>query len=147
MSVDLDEELRGVLREHYSATDPVPARMRAAAVAAFAWRDVERDLAELSMDSLLVAAPIRSQGGPRLLRFAAGATSIDVEVDGTGPTRQIVGQAIPPATGEIRLRAAGQTTRTDDLGRFYFAAVPTGPFSLTWVPDVGAGCNTAWIDI
>lgn len=147
MNRDPEEDLRGVLREYYTATDPVPARMRAAALAAFAWRDVDHDLAELSTDSLLVAAPIRSQGGPRLLTFTVGEVGIEIEVDGTGPTRQIVGQVIPPAVGAVRLRAAAQTTRADDLGRFFFFAVPAGRFSLTWVPDVGSGCNTAWIDI
>lgn len=147
MSGDSDEDVRGVLRDYYEAVDPVPARMREVALAAFAWRDVEHELAELSLDSLLVSAPIRSQSGPRLLTFAAGGVNIEIEVDGTGSARQIVGQVIPPAAGEMRLRTVAQTTRTDDLGRFFLAEVPAGPFSLTWVPDVGTGCNTAWIDI
>ncbi|MGQ0467682.1 MAG: hypothetical protein ACT4QG_20485 [Sporichthyaceae bacterium] len=143
----MNADLRAVLREYYVATDPVPARMREAAVAVFAWRDVEHDLAELSMDSLLVAAPVRNRGGPRLVTFLAGDTSIEIEVDGTGPTRQIVGQVVPPATGEVRVRNANHVERADDLGRFFFADVPAGTFSLSWAPDLGTGCNTAWIEI
>jgi hypothetical protein len=143
-----DEDLRVVLAHHYAATDPVPDVVRAAAYGAFAWRDLDRDLAEIAADSLLVDAAVRSRGGPRLLTFTSRTHTIDVEVNETGRTRSVVGQVLPATTGELRVRGSDRpATRPDDLGRFFLDDLPAGRFSLTWQPVDGPPCNTAWIDI
>lgn len=142
-----DEDLRGLLREHYLRTDPAPERVHHAARGAFAWRDVENELAELAADSLLVDAPVRSRTGPRLLSFACGPVAIEMEVNETGRTRQVVGQVLPPTAGELQVRGPQHGVRPDELGRFFLDDLPAGPFSLTWRPSEGPCCNTAWIDI
>ena len=148
MSANEDEGLRVVLAHHFAATDPVPDAVRAAARGAFAWRDVDRELAGIAADSLLVDAAVRSHGGPRLLSFTTTAHTIDIEVNETGRTRQVVGQVIPAADGEIWVRGSDHPpVRPDDLGRFFLVDLPPGPFSLSWSPTHGPPGNTAWIDI
>lgn len=142
-----DEQVREVLRQFHLRTDPVPASCRAAARGVFAWRDAASELAELLTDSLLSGASVRSQGGPRLLTFATGAHTIEIEVNGTGRTRQVIGQVTPASPGELRPRGTDQRARPDELGRFFFADLPAGRFSLTWRPDDAPVYNTAWIDI
>lgn len=146
---DPDDDLRAVLRDFYLRTDPIPAGARAMAHGAFAWRDVDRELAEILADSLLVDAAVRSHGGPRLITFTTATHTIEIEVNETGRTRQIVGQLIPAEPGELEVRTAPQrpAVRPDELGRFFLADLSAGPFSLSWCPTEGQGVNTAWIDI
>ncbi|MGQ0843582.1 MAG: hypothetical protein ACT4QF_05565 [Sporichthyaceae bacterium] len=142
-----EEALRELLREHFDGVDPAPDRMRTAALAAFAWRDVDRELADVRADSLLTDAPIRSRGGPRLVTFAAGAHTIEIEVDTTGRTRRVVGQVVPAAQGSLRPRSGGRAVQPDALGRFLLTDLVPGPFGLVWEPATGGAYNTAWIDI
>jgi hypothetical protein len=152
MSADEDvpreEVLRDLLRTHYDRTDPVPDRMHAAALGAFAWREVDRELAELSADSLLTDAAVRSQGGPRLVTFAAGVHVVEMEVEHAGRHRRVVGQVVPAVEGAVRVRTGDlPPVAVDALGRFLLTEVPPGPFSLAWEPASGRAYNTAWIDI
>lgn len=143
-----DADLRVVLAHHYAATDPVPDAVRAAARGAFAWRDVDRELAEIATDSLLTDAAVRSQGGPRLISFTTSSHTIDIEVNETGRTRQVVGQVIPAIDGDIWVRDGDHPpVHPDPLGRFFLQDLPPGPFSLSWRPAHGPPGNTAWIDI
>jgi hypothetical protein len=124
--------LRGVLEE----IDPVPGPLVEAAQAAFTWRTVDAELAELTADSVLDGAAVRAFDAPRLLTFTAGAVSLVVEVAASGVVgdiaRRLIGQIVGlrPAEVEVRHADGSLTVPTDDYGRFRAAPVPAGPISL-----------------
>jgi hypothetical protein len=133
---DFDEaqlaEVEGLLREAAEVCDPVPSGLREAALAAFALHDLDARLAELTFDSLLDAAPVRSGGdAPRMLTFAAGDLTVDVEVGEDG----LLGQLLPPqeAAVEVLTRPVPEATArcaADGTGGFSCAVDVTGPFAL-----------------
>lgn len=125
------EELRTVLRQ----VDPVPARVREAAKASFAWRTVDAELAELAFDSLVdqhQLATVRAAGEPRLLTFTAPGLTVEVEVAASGGRRRLIGQLVPPGAAQVKVRHPGGavTVDADELGRFTVAEVEPGPVRL-----------------
>ncbi|WP_151770582.1 hypothetical protein [Streptomyces abyssomicinicus] len=125
-------EVEGLLREAALVCDPVPSALRDAALAAFALHDLDARLAELTFDSLVDAAPVRSAvEAPRMLTFAAGDLTVDVEVGEDG----LLGQLLPPqkAGVEVLTRPAPEATAScaaDATGGFSCAVDVTGPFAL-----------------
>ena len=150
---DPDDELEAELRRLAAAWDPVPAELRQAAVDAFSWRDIDAEIAELVYDSLLgfdEASLVRGPAGQRLVSFAVGGMTIDVEVTSTGTGRTVMGQIVPPqrATVDIRHPRDMVTVEADDLGRFRSGPLPPGPASLRLHPPPGAAgpdIVTEWI--
>jgi hypothetical protein len=148
---DLEDELRRIL----TRIDPVPPGLVETGVGAFAWRTIDADLAELVFDSLTdqdEAALVRGGQQGRLLSFRAGPLTIEVEVTGTGPSRQLMGQLMPPQRGGMDVRHAGSTTtvEADELGRFSAGPLPAGPVSLRYRPRSVPGqpaIVTEWISI
>nr|WP_223179521.1 hypothetical protein [Streptomyces griseicoloratus] len=122
----LEEELR----QAAAILDPVPAGLRQIAVEAYALRDVDARIAELTFDSLVDAIPVRGETDPpRMLTFRAGEVTVDVEVTAEG----LIGQLLPPGPARIDVlsgpRAHARLT-ADDMGRFTGDAPPAGPFAL-----------------
>jgi hypothetical protein len=148
-----DDELEAELRALAADREPVPAELLRAAVDAFAWRDIDAELAELSYDSLAdadEAALVRGSPGQRLVSFAAGELTIDVEVAGTGPGRTVMGQIAPPQRATVDIRYPGDTVtvEADELGRFRSGPLPPGPASLRLRPPPGGdgpAIVTDWI--
>jgi hypothetical protein len=148
---ELEQELRGLAAD----TEPVPGELLRAAVDAFAWRDIDAELAELTYDSLVdadEASLVRGSPGQRLVSFAVGGITIDVEVTGTGPGRTVMGQIAPPqrATVEIRYRQDTVTVEADELGRFRSGPLRPGPASLRLRPlpgGSGPAIVTDWISL
>src|SRR5262249_18141563 len=94
-------------------------------------------------DSLLDfdgASVVRGPAGQRLVSFAVGGMTIDVEVTSTGTGRTVMGQIVPPqrATVDIRHPRDMVTVEADDLGRFRSGPLPPGPASLRLHPPPGA---------
>lgn len=125
--VDLLEE---ELRRAATILDPVPAELRQLAVEAFALRDLDARIAELTFDSVVDAIPVRGAGDvPRMLTFRAGEVTVDVEVTGHG----LMGQVLPPRQALIEVLNGPRTAAplvADDMGRFTGDAPPVGPFAL-----------------
>jgi hypothetical protein len=149
-----DDELEAELRRLAAGREPVPAELVQAAVDAFGWRNIDAELAELVYDSLLdtdEASLVRGPPGQRLVSFAVGGITIDVEVSSAGPGRSVMGQIAPPqrATVDIRYRQETVTVETDDLGRFRSGPLPPGPASLRLRPPSGGGpaIVTDWISL
>jgi hypothetical protein len=148
-----DDELEAELRRLAADREPVPAELLQAAVAAFSWRDIDAELAELVYDSLLdtdEASLVRGSAAERLVSFAAGGLTIDVEVTSSGRGRTVLGQIAPPqrATVDIRHPRDTVTVEADELGRFRSGPLPPGPASLRLRPPPGAGWPhvvTDWI--
>ena len=148
-----DDELEDELRRLAAGREPVPAELLQAAVEAFGWRDIDAALAELVFDSLVdsdEASLVRGPPGQRLVSFAAGGMTIDVEVTSAGAERAVMGQIAPPqrATVEIRHRREVVTVEADELGRFFSGPLPAGPARLRLRPPpggTGPAIVTDWI--
>jgi hypothetical protein len=120
---DLLEELRTAVRQ---AGSPTPA-MIAAGQAALSWATVDAELAALTHDSLLEeAVGVRGASSEtRDLVFEGTEMSVELEQD----PDCLIGQLVPPATGEvILLNPGGELDRTDvdEFGRFRFDRPATG---------------------
>lgn len=138
------------LRSVIDRADPVPAAIIEAARAAYTWRTIDAELAELTADSAMAAAGVRSSSAPRLLTFEGAGVEVEVEVAQTGATRRLSGQLVPVGPAQITVRWSGgsQGTTADDLGRFAVERIPAGSVSLAIV-RVGADqpVVTSWISI
>lgn len=132
-----DDALLATLRDVAGRADPPPAQVVDAARAAFAWRTVDAELAELSYDSTADDKELAGLRGPgtatgRLLSFASGDMTVEIEVSAAGGTARLVGQLLPgqPARVEARYPGGTVTTEADELGRFAVEDLPAGPLSL-----------------
>ena len=128
---ELEEELRRVAARF----EPVPPVLLQAALDAYSWRTADAELAELVFDSLVdrdEAALVRGGDDGRMLSFHVGGLSIEVEVSGTGASRRLIGQLVPPQQAVVDIRYGGDvaTLETDELGRFSSGTLRAGPVSL-----------------
>jgi hypothetical protein len=150
-----DDQLEAELRRLAADKEPVPAELVQAALDAFGWRDIDAELAELVYDSLVdadEASQVRGSPGQRLVSFAVGGVTIDVEVTSAGPGRAVMGQIAPPqrAVVDIRGRRETVTVEADELGRFQSGSIPPGPASLRLRPPPGGDgppIVTDWISL
>jgi hypothetical protein len=147
-----DDELEEELRRLAARVDPVPPELLHGAAGAFAWRDIDAELAELVFDSLIdsdEATLVRGSPDRRLVSFAAGGLTIDVEVTAAGPARTVMGQIVPPRRGQVELRRPGETisVEADELGRFRSGPLSPGPLSLRLRTDEGAPVVTDWLSL
>jgi hypothetical protein len=89
-----DDRLLAELREAVAEADQVTDRQREAARAAFTWRTVDAELAELLHDSALESTAVRgADDAARTLSFVSGPITLEVEIDGDTVMGQVVGAA------------------------------------------------------
>ena len=105
--MDKDATTEAELRAIFGHLDPVPQLLEDAARAAFTWRTVDAELAELMRDSAEAASEeeagvlVRGRHGPRQLSFESPQLGIELEVTETGPReRRLAGQLLPPEGGD-----------------------------------------------
>jgi hypothetical protein len=150
-----EDPLLTALRSVVSDADPVPASVVEAARAAYVWRTIDAELAELTADSAMSTAAmstagVRSSSAPRLLTFEGAGVEVEVEVAQTGSTRRLSGQLVPVGPARVTVRWSGGTQEVvaDDLGRFAVERVPAGSVSLAVVrPGAEHPIVTSWISI
>ena len=150
-----DEAVFAELHDLIARTDPVPERLDEAARAAFTWRTIDAELAELMQDSAEVdeeALALRGPAtGPRLLSFESPRLAIEAEVTVLGPReRRLAGQVVPPVAASLTLEQGGVrlSVQADELGRFAFDRVGAGPVRLrVALPDSGMEVATPWTSI
>ena len=131
------DALEARLRAVVSHLDPVPQLVDDGARAAFSWRTIDADLAELMRDSAdeLAEAGVRGPGGARQLSFESSALGIELEVVETGPrVRRVEGQLLPPTAATVALeRPDGEpavSVQADELGRFVLDGLRAGVVRL-----------------
>ena len=146
------EALFDELRAAFGA-DPPPPNVVEGARAAFTWRRIDAELAELLADSALAEEPLAGVRGAdevRSLSFRAGDLALELDIEGDGERRRLIGQLAPAGPADVEVRHPGGvlSLRADELGRFA-GDVPAGPISLRCRPDgEGAGVvETSWISI
>ncbi|HWH35373.1 MAG TPA: hypothetical protein VNT56_08665 [Acidimicrobiales bacterium] len=133
VSEDELDQLMAQLGSIANRLDPVPAAVREAARAAFAWCTVDAELAALTFDSWAddrALVGVRG-GGARQLTFEAEKVIVEIQLSG-GPTASLVGQIVPAGAGSVEVRHEGGSTTVDvdALGRFTAGRLPGGPLSL-----------------
>jgi hypothetical protein len=133
---DKDATTEAELRALFAHMDPVPQLLDEAARAAFSWRTVDEELAELTRDSSDEEAEmlVRSAGGPRQLSFESPRLSIELEVVATGPReRRVEGQLLPPEPATVSVERPGEEeldVQADELGRFALEGIAAGVVRL-----------------
>lgn len=129
-----DEMLLELLREGLIEADPPPEDVDEFARAALGWRDVDATLATMALDSVSEGAleGVRATSTTRMIEFEAGQWTIDVEYDEAN--RRLLGDISPVREVDVEIHFAGNVlhTTSDDMGRFDFDGVPTGPMSLVF---------------
>jgi hypothetical protein len=144
-----DEQLMTALGEAIKARDAVPSWFVQTGKNAYAWHNVDAELAQLTYDSRTDAdemAVARSETATiRALTFTSAHLSIELEVaDGS-----LFGQVVPPQAGTLETRTkAGMTTApVDETGFFTVAPIPSGSFLLRFGTTDGAYVMTGWITL
>jgi hypothetical protein len=137
--------LRELARAHGPRLE-VPGRVVDAAVAAFTWRTIDAELAELDYDSLLdETLAVRSgEADPtRALSFRTGGSTLEVELAG----QDLLGQLLPPGPVEVVLQTPdGDCPLRTNAAGFFTAPTPAGrPFRLWCRPAGGGWFVTDWL--
>jgi hypothetical protein len=148
--INLLGQLSSALAEH----DPLPPQVLEAAKAAYIWRTIDEELAELAYDSTeeeLVG--VRATAVARQLSFETEALTLDLEIEDDGDQRVLRGQIAPATSGMITARSvAGDVTversaPADELGRFVISGVAAGRMSLRCEVGGEVALVTAWLSI
>lgn len=121
-----DDELLAELREAVAEAGLVTDRQREAARAAFTWRTVDAELAELLHDSALEVAAVRGDDSARTLSFASGPLTLEVEVEGDVVRGQVVGATVQSVLMQ-RSIADDEPLVVDPSGFFRLDGVAPGP--------------------
>ena len=134
------DELATAVRQAGAPT----STMTAAGYAAYSWATVDAELLALTHDSLVEeAVGVRGASGPRDLVFEGTQVSVELEQD----PDCLIGQLVPPTTGEVSLLGPdGELARTDvdELGRFRFERSVAGLVRLRCSTSSGV-LLTDWV--
>jgi hypothetical protein len=143
-----DEELLAVLRQALAERQAVPPEFVEAAKNAFAWHNIDAELAELTYDSSrdaeLAPSTRAETASIRALTFTSAHLTIELEVTQDA----LVGQIVPAQAGTITVRVqdgAETTVAVDDIGCFSIRPVPAGQFRLHCHTAAGLEALTGWI--
>ena len=145
-----DDRLLVALRQALRAREAVPSWFIETGRSAFAWHNIDAELAQLTYDSnedRLQAAATRSETASiRALTFTSAHMSMELEVTGNS----LLGQLLPPREGELEIHTrAGEisTTEVDEIGCFSVDPIPDSPFRLRCRTADGTDVLTGWITI
>jgi hypothetical protein len=145
-----DDQVLTALGEATRAREAVPAQFIEAAKNAYAWHNIDAELAQLTYDSSRDeswSAAVRSETASiRTLTFTSAHFSIELEVADDA----LLGQIIPPGGGTIEAQTgAGATTATpvSNVGLFSMEPIPASPFRLYYRTAEGTDLLTDWITL
>jgi hypothetical protein len=143
-----DEDILLALRDAVRARQEVPADFVTAGKSAFAWHNIDAELAQLTYDSqrdLADAAAVRTEAASiRALTFTSARLTIELEVTQDA----LVGQIVPAQTAvvKIRFRSGGETDVTaDEIGCFTIEPIPIEQFRLECRTADGIQALTGWV--
>jgi hypothetical protein len=143
-----DDELVGALRRAVAARDAVPPEFVASARQAFAWHNIDAELAELTFDSRHELEPAGTRSDTAALRaltFASQHLTVELELTADA----LLGQVVPPQSATITVQPrSGDPTAVaaDEIGCFTVQPLPSSPFRLRCRLASGSEAVTGWID-
>lgn len=142
------EQLLAALGEAVRARQAVPDSFIEMGKGAYAWHNIDAELAQLTYDSSREpVAGLRSETASiRALTFTSAHLSLELEVTGDS----LLGQIIPLRSGalEIQTRAGAiTTTPVDEIGCFAVEPIPASPFRLRCRTVDGTDVLTGWITL
>ena len=144
-----DDKLLAALREALSASDAVPTWFVETGKNAYAWHNIDAELAQLTYDSFSdqrMATATRSETASiRALTFTSANLSMELEVS----EDSLLGQIIPPRAGmlEIHTKTGVITTSVDEIGCFAVEPKPDTSFRLRCRIADGTDVLTGWINL
>jgi hypothetical protein len=144
-----DEQLLAALGEAVKAREAVPEWFVETGKNAYAWHNIDAELAQLTYDSQADAgqmAVARSETASiRALTFTSVHLSIELEV----ADASLFGQVVPPQAGtlEAHTRSGMTTSPVDEAGFFALEPIPASPFLLRFRATDGASVMTGWITL
>ncbi|MBM3677371.1 MAG: hypothetical protein FJW96_05735 [Actinobacteria bacterium] len=149
-----NDDLMRDLQDLLGRADPVPDAVVEAGKAAYGWRTIDADLAELLADSIVDKQPagVRSSGtGPRIVTFESEGLTIDIEVRKERRAHRLLGQIDPPGsvtvTVELDDGAVAATTTSDELGRFELRFDEGARIRLRVDAPAAASVVSAWLPL
>jgi len=137
------------LGEAIRAREAVPEWFVETGKNAYAWHNIDAELAQLTYDSHTDqerAAVVRSETASiRALTFTSARLSIELEVSES----TLVGQVIPPQAGtlEVHTTAGVVSSPVDEIGCFAVEPIPNSPFRLRCRTADGTDVLTGWITL
>ena len=144
-----DELLLAALRRAIRARQAVPPEFVAAAKNAFAWHDIDVELAQLTYDSSrgpALTATRAEAASIRALTFTSPQLTIELEVS----EDSLLGQIVPAQAAMIEVQN-GAGTRTaipsDEIGCFSVRPIPREPFRLRCQTAGNLDVLTGWITL
>ncbi len=145
-----DEELLVALQQAVHARQAVPPEFVQAGKSAFAWHNIDAELAELTYDSTRdcdYASSTRAEAASiRALTFTSAHLSIELEVT----QDSLIGQVIPTQAAMIKVQprdGAETPVPADGIGCFTIHPIPAGPFRLQCRTFSGTEALTGWITL
>ena len=142
-----EQRLLSLLHRGLDQSDPSPADVNEFAKAALSWRTIDADLAQLSYDSSEESnsVSVRGVATSRLLAFEAGELTIDLEHEPL--SGHLLGQLEPAGqmTVELHVLDTVLITESDELGRFSFEGIQSGPFALVIRLEGDEVVKTEWV--
>jgi hypothetical protein len=145
-----DGELLAALQQALRRRQAVPPEFVAAGRNAFAWHNIDAELAQLTYDSVRgpgsVARTRSESASIRALTFTSASLTVELEVTQDG----LLGQVVPAQAATIAVQdpAGGQAElATDEVGCFTIDPVPGGPFRLRCRAAGSIDVLTGWITL
>jgi hypothetical protein len=144
-----DEQLLAALGEAMRARREVPEWFVETGKNAYAWHNIDAELAQLTYDSHLdtgATLAVRSEAASiRALTFTSGQLFIELEV----ASGSLLGQIVPPRAGTLEVHTTGGVTSwpVDEIGCFTVDPIPASPFRLRLRMEDGADVLTGWITL
>lgn len=144
-SIGQDEDLLAALGQAMRARQDVPPGFIQAARDAYAWHNIDYELAQLTYDSSQYTDATRGETASiRALTFKSAKLTIELEVI----DNSLVGQLIPAHDNPVEIQTAtGATTHAaiDEYGCFQIAPIPQDQFRLHYQTADGTDVLTGWI--
>ena len=145
-----DEQLLAMLKEALQAREAVPPEFVEAGKAAYTWRNIDAELAQLTYDSTHESAEalsVRAEAAPiRALTFSSAHLTIELEVT----PDSLIGQVVPAQAATVVVQpSTGAETAfpTDETGCFSIRPIPPVTFRLHCRTDAGLEVLTRWITL
>jgi hypothetical protein len=147
-----DEDLLAALRQAFAARRAVPHEFVQAGQDAFAWHDIDAELAQLTYDStrlteagVVTRAP--EEAAIRVLTFTSAQAGVQIELEVQEDA--LAGQILPMQSAAIELQTKTGTQQpisADEVGCFWISPIPSEDFRLRCRPVAGdAEVVTVWV--